>query len=142
MIQIDMDMPKTCEECPLCHRAFDGNETRLACYGLGAYCFEDDGRLDNCPLHEVTADHDTVSRKQALEHIKKRMYESALNNDGIVSETFEEIADNRIQIWIDELPPSPIPSRPQDISKAKFSCPICGAEMEVTVDEWDEGGAV
>ena len=56
-------------------------------------------------------DTDTISRKQTLEHLKKRLYESALNNDGIASKIFEEIADNRVQIWVDELPPSP--SRPQ-----------------------------
>ena len=51
-----------------------------------------------------------ISRQDAIEHLKKRLYESALNNDGIASYTFEEIADNRIQIWMDELLPSP--SRP------------------------------
>lgn len=51
--------------------------------------------------------NDTISRQQAIEHLKKRLYESALNNDGIASEIMEEIADNRIQIWMDELPPSP-----------------------------------
>lgn len=56
---------------------------------------------------KTQADSDTVSRKQTLEHLKKRLYESALNNDGIASKIFEEIADNRVQIWVDEIPPSP-----------------------------------
>lgn len=70
MIQIDIEMPKDCEECPLCHRAFDGNETRLACYGLGAWCLGDEGRLDNCPLHEVTYS-DTISRQDAINLIER-----------------------------------------------------------------------
>ena len=46
---------------------------------------------------------DILSRRAVIEHLKKRLYESALNNEGIVSETFEEIADNRIDIWLNEL---------------------------------------
>jgi len=86
------------------------------------YCPDDDGScskadrdirellddLENLPPSPtVTADTDTISRQDAIEHLKKRLYESALNNEGVVSETMEEIADNRIQIWMDELPPSP-----------------------------------
>lgn len=58
-----MEMPKNCYSCPLCHRNFDGNETRLACYALedwlACYALEDlaqddgDGRLPDCPLVEV-----------------------------------------------------------------------------------------
>lgn len=65
-------------------------------------------------------DSDTISRKQTLEHFKKRLYESALNNDGIASKIFEEIADNRVQIWVDELPPSPtVTADPDTISRPK-----------------------
>lgn len=52
-----MRMPKDCYMCPMCHRAFDGNETRLACYALKTWCFEEDGKLDNCPLVEVKTPH-------------------------------------------------------------------------------------
>lgn len=92
-------------------------------------------------------DTDTISRQDAIEHLKKRLYESALNNEGVVSETMEEIADNRIQIWMDELPPSP--SRPKgrwktiafltaeclechaQIHELEYGnfCPNCGADM-------------
>ena len=117
MIQIDMEMPKTCGQCLCAMMDYDYNTARCRLkYDL---CFDANSRdysnrrLDGCPLHKV-ADTDTISRQDAIEHLKKRLYESALNNEGVVSETMEEIADNRIQIWIEELPPSP--SRPQWIS--------------------------
>ena len=77
-------------------------------------------------------DADTISRQDAIEHLKKRLYESALNNDGIASKIFEEIADNRVQIWVDELPPSPTVtadtdtvSRQDAIDAIKKACNGC-----------------
>ena len=113
MIQIDMRLPEKCEQCPLCHRAFDGNETRLACFGLGAYCYEDDGRLDNCPLHEVIADEDTISRKQAIEPFMD-------NSDDWVSYDVRKI--------LESLPPSP--SRPKgEWINNHTTCSKCGWQM-------------
>ena len=125
MIQIDVEMPKNCDVCMFSQWS---NLSQTASCKLKDYepCFADfsneykSKRASFCPLHEVT-DSDTISRKQAID---------ALESD-------YAYAAAKI---IKNLPPSP--SRPHDISKAKFSCPICGAEMEVTVDEWDEGGAV
>lgn len=40
------------------------------------------------------------------DHLKKRLYESALNNVGIMISAdyvFQDIAENRIETWIDEL---------------------------------------
>ena len=50
-------MPENCAMCPLCHRNFDGNETRLACYGVKKWCDENIDRLDDCPLVEVPEPH-------------------------------------------------------------------------------------
>jgi CCR4-NOT transcriptional regulation complex NOT5 subunit len=48
---------------------------------------------------------DFIDRQAAIEHCKKRLYETALNNNlEIVSYTMQEIADNRIDIWLKELP--------------------------------------
>ena len=47
-----------------------------------------------------------IDAEQALEHIRQRLYESAINNTNYeckASEVFEVIADSRIQVWIDEL---------------------------------------
>lgn len=81
-------------------------------------------------------DTDTISRQDAIEHLKKRLYESALNNEGVVSETMEEIADNRIRIWMDELPP--LPSRPkghwikhhESRAGIVYSCDRCGRTLQ------------
>ena len=48
-----MEMPECCAMCPLCHRNFDGNETRLACYATKKWAYEDSGRPEWCPLFEV-----------------------------------------------------------------------------------------
>ena len=52
-----MKMPECCAMCPLCHRCFDGNETKLACYGVAELCDENIDRLNNCPLVEVSEKH-------------------------------------------------------------------------------------
>lgn len=80
---------------------------------------------------KTQADTDTVSRQAA-----RMCLTGDVTNMSI--EQYIKMVDKRLE----QLPPSPTLSRQHDISKAKFSCPICGAEMEVTVDEWDEGGAV
>lgn len=52
-----MEMPGDCAMCPMCHRAFDGNETRIACYVKAKWAWEDDGRPDWCPLVEIPTPH-------------------------------------------------------------------------------------
>lgn len=49
---------------------------------------------------------DLIERQDAIEHCKKRLYESALNNVGVMcmaNNVFSEIADNRIETWLNEL---------------------------------------
>ena len=50
---------------------------------------------------------DPIDRPAAIEHCKKRLIESAMNNIGViddVSYTMQDIADRRIEKWLDELP--------------------------------------
>ena len=50
---------------------------------------------------------DAISRHDAKLHIEKRLYESGLNNVGYqcdASDVFKDIAENRLAIWLDELP--------------------------------------
>jgi len=126
MIQIDKPMLQNCYDCPCTNDGF--YRCLLADKQLEDDC--EQRRPTWCPLHEVT-DSDTISRQDAIEHLKKRLYESALNNEGVVSETMEEIADNRIQIWMDELPSSP--SRPKGrwktIAFLTVECPECHAQI-------------
>lgn len=47
-----------------------------------------------------------MDAKTIKEHLKKRLYESALNNVGVTisaDDVFKDIAEYRIDIWIDEL---------------------------------------
>ena len=47
-----------------------------------------------------------MDAKIIKEHLKKRLYESALNNVGVTvpaDDVFKDIAEYRIDIWIDEL---------------------------------------
>lgn len=47
--------------------------------------------------------NDLISRQAATKHLKHRLYETAMNNDDLAG-VFSEIADNRIETWIEELP--------------------------------------
>lgn len=44
-----------------------------------------------------------ISLQTAIKHLKHRLYETAMNNDDLAG-VFSEIADNRIETWIEELP--------------------------------------
>ena len=55
----------------------------------------------------------TIDADVALEHIKKRLYETALNNSpdpvgSIFKVTpdviYQDIAENRIEVWLSEIP--------------------------------------
>ena len=156
MIQIDIEMPKDCDECPLCHRAFDGNETRLACYGLGVWCLGDEGRLDNCPLHEVT-DSDTISRQAVLDAVDTITKWSLLDCNGChvgVGMKYRDVKETAKSL-------PPLPSRPKghwtnitvsvsgdstadcnrcgatvhnSFTDAINFCPCCGADMRPLAD--------
>ena len=70
-----MKMPISCAMCPLCHRSFDGNETKLACYGIKKWCDENMDRLNDCPLVEVPEPHgDLIDRQKLLEDNKHVEY--------------------------------------------------------------------
>ena len=47
--------------------------------------------------------NDTISRTDAIKHLKKRLYETALNSN-TEHPYYEEIADNRIDVWMNEVP--------------------------------------
>lgn len=47
-----------------------------------------------------------ISRKDAIEHLKKRLWETALNNEGEAAEVFAEIADDRLDTWMAEIRPA------------------------------------
>ena len=65
-------MPENCAMCPLCHRNFDGNETRLACYALKRWCDENIDRLSDCPLVEVPEPHGRlIDADKLMDDVKK-----------------------------------------------------------------------
>ena len=47
--------------------------------------------------------NDPINRADAIRHLKKRLYETALNSN-TEHPYYEEIADNRIDVWMNELP--------------------------------------
>lgn len=50
---------------------------------------------------------DAVNRQEAIDKIKKRLFETAFNNVGIkqnIDETLIDVAENRLENWFDELP--------------------------------------
>lgn len=47
--------------------------------------------------------NDLISRQAAIEHLKKRLYETALNNY-TEHPDYEEMADNRVSVWLEEVP--------------------------------------
>ena len=50
---------------------------------------------------------DCISRSEIRKHIYQRLYESALNNVGYectAEDVFMDIADNRLNTWISEIP--------------------------------------
>ena len=76
-----------------------------------------------------------IDKGTALQHLTDRLMESALNNVGIkadADEVFRDIAENRLPVWIDELPAAEV----QEVKHGRwlaffplrnmFSCSICG----------------
>ena len=50
---------------------------------------------------------DTIYREDAIKHIKKRLYETAMNNihsSGKPSDAYADVAEYRLDIWVSELP--------------------------------------
>lgn len=46
---------------------------------------------------------DLISRRAAIEHLKKRLYETEFNSTAVYP-YYKEIADNRVDIWMSEVP--------------------------------------
>lgn len=46
---------------------------------------------------------DLISRQAAIEHLKKRLYETELNSYAPFP-YYAEMADNRVSVWINEVP--------------------------------------
>ena len=100
-----------------------------------------------------------ISAKQAYANLRSVLYETAINNAGVKVEDFasacEEIADNRLKIWLDDIPAADVVARKKGEwiedgyrnlptvcsycgSKGKRSwksCPCCGAEMSEENDD-------
>ena len=60
---------------------------------------------------------DLISRRMITAHLKQRLWETALNNVGIkcdADEVYSDIADNRLDSWMNELCIKEIPSTQPD----------------------------
>lgn len=91
-----MEMPTSCQECPLKHRGFNGSETVHYCYAI---CKEvsDDGEIDaDCPLvpvppHGRLIDADALYREIKAECNPYRKpsigYDDGLKVLGIIGST-------------------------------------------------------
>lgn len=124
MIQIDMEMPKTCGQCLCTMMDLDYNTVRCRLkYDL---CFDANSRdysirrLDGCPLHEVT-DTDTVSRKpettteiqKILDYLDNELHPLVSpDNWNVYSELYDMVSE------LENLPPSPtVTSDPDTVSR-------------------------
>ena len=76
---------------------------------------------------------DTISRKAAIDAVRELYIQyPKINNDIVYDTAIDQAHDTLVNL------PSAQPQH--DISKANFLCPICGAEMEVAVSEWEGEG--
>lgn len=78
---------------------------------------------------------DLISRQAAIEHLKKRLYETALNND-TEHPYYEEMADNRVSVWLGEVPtiePKKGKWKPFDLTygRSVWACDACGETVDV-----------
>ena len=89
--------------------------------------------IENLPSAQTSSTHkalDTISRQAAIEVINIYFNKTDVpaRYPGIIT---------ALEEWLNNLPSA----QPQhDISKANFLCPICGAEMEFAVSEWEGEG--
>ena len=50
---------------------------------------------------------DTISRQAAINYLKKRLMQTALNNIGIMTSAdnlYRDMSENRIDVWLNEMP--------------------------------------
>ena len=99
-------------------------------------------RVPSAETHEKrTETHtcDYISRQDAIDAIL------AVTGNSSVRELYEHVQEHGLSdMWsggvnaaIDIIIALPSAQPKHDISKANFLCPICGAEMEVEVSEWE-----
>ena len=91
---------------------------------------------------------DLIDRQEAIEHCKKRLYESAYNNTMVVCDVsyiMQDIADNRIDVWLKELPsaqPEPCKEtamRLIDADALRASMYHEAFEKDTDFQKWDSG---
>ena len=78
---------------------------------------------------------DLISRADAIEAVKQRLYQSAMNNMSTImtaDKIFADIADNRIELWLNEVPSADTVSR-EDYEEVE-------AYMDTLVDAFIEDG--
>ena len=87
-----------------------------------------------------------IDADKELEHIKKRLLETALNNDRVVCDAaylYADISDNRIETWINEAPTVDV----EPVKHAKWviepdrtvmHCNACGWAFEYYDYAWIE----
>lgn len=89
----------------------------------------------------MTREIDCISRAEAIETVKKRLYETAMNNMEH-GDIYADIADNRIDIWLSALPSAEpktgkwvkiIDEETPNLTKWHYECDQCGA------GRWEEG---
>lgn len=67
------------------------------------------------------------NKRDLTEHLKHRLMECALNNDGIVSEVFEDCAKNRVDGWLSDAPAEVIKiGKRADLIQDMYARYICG----------------
>ena len=74
---------------------------------------------------------DLIDRRMAIEHLKKRLYETALNNN-TEHPYYEEMADNRVDVWMNEVPSA----QPQRIRGKWAEKHHAYADEEKAIEEW------
>ena len=67
---------------------------------------------------------DLISRQAAIDHLKKRLYETALNNN-TEHPYYEEMADNRVDVWLNELPSAEKHGKWIRKSEGMWTCSEC-----------------
>ena len=120
MIQIDMPKPETCKEC----FARDGVFCKASEYKRISYP-ELETKAEWCPIHEVTTDEDTISRKQAIE-----VCFNGWNKE------YRAIVED-----IKQLPPSPTPNAPKTLDSNTQHAQPTGTPLHDSGSDYAHGFA-
>lgn len=83
--------------------------------------------------------NNSINREKTIAHLKKRLIETAINNTGVralCDSIFADIADNRIEPWINEIPNAEVEPtkrgrwiKMSDINGYYYACSECGEEL-------------